>query len=128
MAFLWSMGDKGKVLARCFTSLTKNNLSESCIMHSERWGFLLVGGEMPLSCCHKTKVCLGEMYGRDSKVLSIRFISPFCCTALGLMWAVSSMGSAPAHISLTIKNICSLTMASQGKGWSNSTADSTQRK
>lgn len=42
MAFLWSMGDKGKVLARCFTSLTKNNLSESCIMHSERWGFLLV--------------------------------------------------------------------------------------
>lgn len=85
----------------------------------------LVGDEMPLSCCHKTKVCLGEMYSRDSKVLSIRFISPFCCTALGLMWAVSSMGSAPAHISLTIKNTCSLTTASQGKGWSNSTADST---
>lgn len=42
MEFLWSMGDKGKVLARCFISLTKNNLSESCIMHSERRVFLLI--------------------------------------------------------------------------------------
>lgn len=27
MEFLWSMRDKGKVLARCFISLTKNNLT-----------------------------------------------------------------------------------------------------
>lgn len=41
MEFLWSIGDKGEVLARCFISLTKNNLSESCIMCSERQFFLL---------------------------------------------------------------------------------------
>lgn len=41
MGFLWSIGDKGEVLARCFISLTKNNLSESCIMCSERQFFLL---------------------------------------------------------------------------------------
>lgn len=76
-----------------------------------------VGDEMPLSCCHRTKVCLEEMYSRVSKFLSIRFVSPFCCTALSLMWSVSSMDSAPGHKSLTIQNICSLTMSSQEKGW-----------
>lgn len=68
-------------------------------------------------CYHRTKVGLGEMCSRDSKLLYTRLISPFCCTALSLMWAVSSMGSAPAHISLTLQNICLLTTASQAKGW-----------
>jgi len=41
MEFLWSRGNKREVLARCFISLTKNNLSEFYIMHSERQFFLL---------------------------------------------------------------------------------------
>lgn len=59
--------------------------------------WMLVGDEMPFSWCHGTKVFLGEMYSRDRKLLCVRFISPFCFTALSLMWAVSSVGSAPAH-------------------------------
>lgn len=77
---------------------------------------MLVGDETPLSDYDRTKMCLGEMYSWDSKLLYERFVSPFCCTALSLIQAVRYMGSAPAHISLTIQNICSMTMASQEKG------------
>lgn len=41
MDFLWSIGDKGEVLTRCFISLTKSNVSACCIMFSERQFLLL---------------------------------------------------------------------------------------
>lgn len=41
MEFLWRIGGMREVLARCFISLTKNNLSKSYIMCNERQFFLL---------------------------------------------------------------------------------------
>lgn len=69
------------------------------------------------SCCHKTKACLWEMHSRVSKLFYTRFASLFSCTTLSLMWVVSFTGSAPAHILLTMLNVCSLTTASQQKQW-----------